>query len=321
MSRQFDEYMEGKFEICGEQYELVEPENVEELIKAMQVRDEIQNMLSSLMHDEESSHWENLLQEQEDFINDYIEQIGEFDNGILSSNISYLTKRNGLRIGEVEKLLGVSVGYISRTTKEGSAKKLSIDVVWKIAKLFEVNVNTLISTDLRVPGTNTDLLIQFLIKLRKDTLEDKIRWTFEGGFEYDIQQRYLDMKFVSEQPEDDYNDEYSYRYYPYDHLNPDMKWFIGGELICCEKFSGDKDLVMIPLAHEKHEGVYGIDCFLVWKEQNEWKWQKVFYSNETPMSKLDDVAKAFYDEIMQTEFDDKITPDVKNIISNYLKGV
>ena len=89
MSRQFDEYMEGKFEIYGELYEIVEPGNFDELIKAMQVRDEIQNMLNSLMHDEDSSNWESLLQEQEDYIKAYIENLGDFDNSILSSNISY----------------------------------------------------------------------------------------------------------------------------------------------------------------------------------------------------------------------------------------
>lgn len=37
------------------------------------------------------------------------------------------------------------------------------------------------------------------------------------------------------------------------------------------------------------------------------------------MSKVDVAAKAFYEEIMGSEFDDKITPDVKSILSNYLK--
>lgn len=319
MSRQFDEYMEGKFEIYGEVYEIVEPENLNELIKAMQVRDEIQNMLNSLMSDGDSSNWESLLQEQEAYIEAYIENLGDFDNSILSSNISYLAKKYDLRIGDVERILGVSAGYISRTTKEGSGKKLSIDVVWKISKFFEVGINTLISTDLKVPGSNTELLIQFLFKLRNDTAEDKIEWKFEGGFECEIQNRYLEMKLVGEQSEDNNNDEYGYLYFPVGHLNPDMKWYVGGEIICCEKFSSDKDLVMIPLALENREGVYGIDCYFVWKEKNEWKWQKVFYSNETPMSKVDDVAKAFYEEIMGTVFDDKVSSDVKSIITDYLK--
>ena len=43
-------------------------------------------------------------------------------------------------MGDLERLLGISAGYISRTVKENSSKKLSIDVVWKIAELFEISV-------------------------------------------------------------------------------------------------------------------------------------------------------------------------------------
>ena len=39
------------------------------------------------------------------------------------------------------------------------------------------------------------------------------------------------------------------------------------------------------------------------------------------MSKVDDGGKAFYVVIMGTEFDEKVTPDVKSIITDYLKGV
>ena len=42
MSRQFDEYMEEKFEVLGETYEVVEPENFEELMQALHVREVIQ---------------------------------------------------------------------------------------------------------------------------------------------------------------------------------------------------------------------------------------------------------------------------------------
>ena len=318
MSRQYNEYMESKFELFGEQYEIVEPNDLESLMKAIEVKEAIESYLSNLAHDYEIGGINSLLQEQEDYINRYLEELGDFDNRLLSSNISYLAKKNNLRIGDVEKMLGISAGYISRTTKEGSGKKLSIDVVWKIARLFETSINALINTDLRVPSTNTDLLVMFLSKLLKDTHEGIINWIFEGGYEYEVSYRFIEMKLVSE-ISDEENDQYFYRYFPNDHLNPDMNWYIGGSIICCEKFNGDKDLVMIPLAHERHDGLYGVDCYLVWKEKEQWKWQKVYYSNETPTSKLDDYAKAFYEEIMQTEFDAMVLPDVKSIISNYLR--
>ena len=45
MSRQFDEHMEGKFEVLGETYEVVEPENFEELLQALHVREVIQTAI------------------------------------------------------------------------------------------------------------------------------------------------------------------------------------------------------------------------------------------------------------------------------------
>ena len=320
MSRQYDAYMEGRFEIYGTEYSVVEPSNFGELMKAMEVRDAIQTYLNGLMHDEDPGNFENVLQEQEDYIQEYLDGIEDFDNSILVDNISYLAKKYNLRIGEVEKMLGISTGYISRIANEKSGKKLSIDVVWKISKLFEITIHDLICRDLRIPGSNTELLLQFLSKLRKDTNEDKIYWRFEGGYETEVDERYVDMKLVGEIPEDDDVSEYSYYYYPQDHLNPKMRWFVGGSIICTKKFSGNKDLVMIPLSIESQQRIYGVDCYLVWKDQNKWKWQKVFYSNETPMSAIDEVSKAFYESIIETEFDDKVSLSVKNIIADYLRG-
>ena len=37
MSRQYNEYMESKFELFGEQYEIVEPNDLESLMKAIEV--------------------------------------------------------------------------------------------------------------------------------------------------------------------------------------------------------------------------------------------------------------------------------------------
>ena len=142
MSRQFDEYMEGKFEVLGETYEVVEPENFEELMQALHVREVIQTAISSLMHDEDSSRLCTLMDKQNDFIQEYLDSIGNFDNRYLISNIAFLAKKNSLRIGEIENMLGLSAGYISRTAKENSAKKLSIDVVWKIALCLKLTSDT-----------------------------------------------------------------------------------------------------------------------------------------------------------------------------------
>lgn len=316
MSRQYNDSRIGKFEIYGDEYELVEPTNFDELLKAIEVKDTIQTYLSGLMHDEDPGEFDSLLQEQDDYISEYLDSIGEFDNSILISNINYLAKKNNMRIGDVERMLGISAGYISRTAKENSSKKLSIDVVWKIAKLFEVSLNSIINTDLRLPGSNTELLIKFLGKLYRDTKSDKIGWDFEGGYECEVSDRYLDLKMVSEV--EDETDEYSYRYYPR-HLNNELRWYVAGEIICCEKFSDNKDLVMIPFSKDGCESIYGVDCFLVWQKGRQWQSQEVFFSYDAPMSNLEDYAISFYNEVVKSRFDSTVSADIKGMITAYLK--
>lgn len=69
---------------------------------------------------------------------------------ILSSNLDYLLKRHGLRISDLEELLGVSAGYVSRTVNPDSKKRLSVDIVWKISAVFQVNVDDLLNIDFQV---------------------------------------------------------------------------------------------------------------------------------------------------------------------------
>lgn len=115
MSRQYDEAMEGRFDLYGTEYKLVEPENADELLKALEVKDALDNHISGLMHDEDASGYEDLMQEQQDYIQEYVDSIGEFDSSIFANNLSYLLKKYGLGVGELENMLGISTGYISRT--------------------------------------------------------------------------------------------------------------------------------------------------------------------------------------------------------------
>lgn len=85
---------------------------------------------------------------QENYIAMYVENLGKFDNSKLASNIAYLCKSAGLRISDLETALGISAGYISRTMKQTSKEKMSIDLVWKISKLFGRKLEDMITKEL-----------------------------------------------------------------------------------------------------------------------------------------------------------------------------
>ena len=122
MSRQFDEYIDGKIEFEGDYYALVEPTNLAELCEALRVKDIIQTAIDRTMPEDADYLYEKQ-EEQDGYINDYISSLGEFSNRILTSNIAFLTKKSGIRTGDLEKMLGLSTGYISRTAKDNAEER------------------------------------------------------------------------------------------------------------------------------------------------------------------------------------------------------
>lgn len=105
MSRQFDEYMEDKFEYQGELKSLIEPTSFSELVSALNVRDTLQAIIDFAMREEDTSGYEELKVRQNDYIQEYLNSIGNFDNRTLIANITFLAKSNGIRLGELERCL------------------------------------------------------------------------------------------------------------------------------------------------------------------------------------------------------------------------
>jgi transcriptional regulator with XRE-family HTH domain len=313
MSRQYDEAMEGHFDLNGTEYVLVEPSNMDELVQAFEVKSALETYISGFMHDEDPSGYENLLQEQNDYIREYADSLGEFDSTILSNNITFLTKKNGLKVGELESMLDISAGYISRTIKENSKKKMSIDTVWKIARLFDTDVKTLTETQMSVIYTNTELLEKFIHRLYIDTRDEYFGWESDGGVEMELNDRYKQMKLVTEDAEN------NAVYHP-DHLNPSRKWLLSKDIVCLECFDHIKDLVIIPYKMENDETFNGYDFIFVWSENGAWHWEKIFYTSDDFQDSLKEKANDLYEMIEKTEFDIKLSPKLQQMITDYVTG-
>lgn len=309
----FDRFMEGRFKLYDEFHNFVSPTNLPELIQALEVRDEIQVALNTLMHDEDPSYLEETLNEQQELIDMYLESIGDFDNKILASNIAYLTQKNEIRIGDLENLLHISAGYISRTAKEGSAKKMSVDIAWKIARIFEVDLRDLLETDMQKVKGNTALLSDFIDKLIRQTEEGALEWCFDGGVVSELDQRFISLGLISD--EDDVC-----VYHP-NHLNTGLKWLLYDDIVRCPAFSDAADLVIIPFKTDSIKQVH-YDFLLLYDATGnapDGSWQKMFYTADDPFGTLDDKAAILYEKIRATEFDAKVTPDVRDFIKSYLK--
>lgn len=141
-------------------------------------------MLSGASDDEdtqvEMDKWEKLADEQRAELDKFEKTCAQFDAKFFGENIKVLAKKNNMKIPDIEKLVGVSPGYISRTVNPDSKKKLSIDVVWQIAKLFSVNMSDLLDRDLSEPPKTVIPVVKFIEKLNQETSESDLHWKSLG---------------------------------------------------------------------------------------------------------------------------------------------
>lgn len=102
--------------------------------------------------------------------------MSKFDRKICISNIYALAKERNVKIGDLEKEGGMSVGYLSRLSKEDNTSVPSIEFIASAAEQLGVSVESLISHDFTKFTPTESYLMSFLEKLHKDTMTDKLYW-------------------------------------------------------------------------------------------------------------------------------------------------
>ena len=317
MSRQYDEYIEGCFDIHGTTYRLIEPTNINELVEALELADIIENRLNECMHhDDDIGNWEQLLQEQQDYINGYADFIGEYDNSLFISNLDYLLKKYSLRIGTLESLLKVSAGYISRTTKENSPKKLSIDVVWKIAQFFDIDLDKLLFEELETPDKNTQLISRFIDKLYKETQSHDIEWEIVGGSAFELRKEFEQLGLVTLN-NDEENCDGAYIYHA-DGVVADYKVYLTGDIFACDSVVPGAQLMVVPFAHDM-PGRMHFEFLVVSKDEKGKMSKKLMFSTiHTSYNSLSEEANKLYELILEYSYDAPLSSEMKDIITGFL---
>ncbi len=317
MTRQFDEAHGSEIEFNGERLQAVEPTSFEQFLEAVKMKDKMVIAAASLSGGETTKPIYSLLAEQERFIRQYIEDLGYFDNSNLAANINYLCRKYGVRIGELESYIGISAGYISRTTGKNSPKKISIDVVWKLARLFNVTVQDLIGSRLEDIKGNTALLLQFLDKLIAQTESGEHAWQIGGGDLYPLNERLAATKLFRE-------DRKRYGYYP-DHLNKRQNWFLSDDIVICPEifYEEGEDLVIIPFTDAggklRQYDIILLDECTNPDMQKFYTIDKLLYTIDDPYQRLNQKVETLYSVIRDMEFDAKMPSDIRTMVKSYLK--
>lgn len=110
-----------------------------------------------------------------------------FNKSICFSNIRFLIRESGIKIGQIEKEAQVRLGYTARLEKTGNTSEPSIVFLMTAAKLLNVSLDQLLTVNMSELTPNERYLISFSEKLKKDTLDDKLVW----GKENDVDLNYI----------------------------------------------------------------------------------------------------------------------------------
>lgn len=298
------------------EFSIIQPRNMEELTKSIEI-------LSSLgmLVKKGNSQYETLLNSQKNYISRYIDSIGRFDNSQLIANINFLLKKYGVRIGELEQIIGVSPGYISRTAKDKSQKKLSIDTVWKLAKLFETPLEELLDSELSVPRDNTRIISAFIKKLLHQTQTNRIEWRICGGGMCEPDEKLRKLGLITFDEDDEL-----YVYHS-EHLNPENTWIITSDVVALEEFYKNRSLLVIPYTVLRKNNKdsyayspYAYDFILVWEDSKGVYWEKFFYTSEDAKGELTELSSKLMRVIQNAWYAAKISVKNRLIIENFLNN-
>ena len=93
---------------------------------------------------------------------------------MLISNIDYLLRERHMTASQLEELIGVSNGYLSRLALNDSEP--GIDVVCTIARYLHIALEELMCLDLVKRSEKEEKVITLLEKMIDDTISDKMYW-------------------------------------------------------------------------------------------------------------------------------------------------
>lgn len=111
------------------------------------------------------------------------------DTKQLIDNVYALIKCKNLRIGDVERTIGVSSGYFSRLAKNENDVAPGLDVVYKLAQILEITVDSLLNSDFTKSQENVAYLEKFIKKIVTDIESGRMDW--ESFCDYDeVEQTY-----------------------------------------------------------------------------------------------------------------------------------
>jgi transcriptional regulator with XRE-family HTH domain len=103
-----------------------------------------------------------------------------FDKKRCISNIYFLAKEQGKKIGDIEKQAGMSAGYISRINKDDNNTNPGVEFLTSVASELGVSLDALINYDFEALSPTQAYLVNFLEELIVRTQSRELKWRRES---------------------------------------------------------------------------------------------------------------------------------------------
>ena len=104
-----------------------------------------------------------------------------FNKSLFAKNIKYLASKNDIKIGDLEKSIGVSAGYFSRlANEEPKTSNTILDIIYNLSVRFDTSIDSLLSMDLSSLTDSERLLNSFFENLIMQTQSGTLIWSGES---------------------------------------------------------------------------------------------------------------------------------------------
>lgn len=247
----------------------------------------------------------------------------KFDSKKCINNIYYLIKDRNMKIGDVEKEVGVSTGYFSRLSKEDNQASPSMETLCALAELLGVSLDSLAFLDLTEMGYQDRLVSDFILKVIEMTVASNLLWTKQdmANVEVDISNFNKHPLFELRNKEDEGFDS---NIHHFDYTTTFRKGgYIVGEFYTVYLEDYKASLYIVKTAQKHFADLIG-DDFKYVNESYE-----LFMSSDNELNGIchtDSLLGKFYEKILPQLYDaaavssrkSKINIKVKNIITKFM---
>ncbi len=102
-----------------------------------------------------------------------------FDKNLFLDNVVFMAEKKEMSVTSLEKLMGVSVGYLAKLRKDEGRKNITADLLFKASDALQVSIDYLCKVECEGLTEDEMNVIAFFEKIKKETINHYYKWEEE----------------------------------------------------------------------------------------------------------------------------------------------